>query len=241
MKITSSRHDTNQLGLTWSNIYSMLGAMLPVLPALEELLPGGGLRRGSTVAVTGGPSLALALLAGPSAAGSWCAAVGLPSLGLVAAAELGVVLARLALVPEPGREWASVVATMVDALDLVLVAPPARGVVPADARRLAGRCRERGTVLVVSGPWEGAEVRLDVAEHRWEGLGQGHGHLRARRVTVVAEGRGAAARPRRAWLWLPAEGGGVALARPTGELGAKSVAIATDLGARTGRERGRVG
>ncbi len=201
--------------------------LLPVLPGLDDLLPGRGLRRGSTVAVAGCPSLALALLAGPSAAGSWCAAVGLPSLGLVAAAEMGVVLARLALVPWPGREWATVVATLVDALDVVLVAPPARGVPSADARRLVARCRERGAVLVVAGTWEGADLHLAVTEHRWEGLGQGAGHLRARRASVVVRGRGAASHPRRAWLWLPAEGGGVAPAPPC-ELGAKSRAGACD-------------
>src|SRR3954466_12656202 len=74
--------------------------VLPVLPALASLFPGGALRRGSLVAVDGGPavtSLALALLAEASAAGSWAAAVGLPSLGLAAAAELGVSLGRLVL------------------------------------------------------------------------------------------------------------------------------------------------
>src|SRR5207245_1888998 len=63
---------------------------LPVLPALAPLLPEAGLRRGSTVAVTGSVTLAMALLAGPSAAGSWGAVVGLPSLGAEAAAALGV-------------------------------------------------------------------------------------------------------------------------------------------------------
>ena len=38
------------------------GKALPVLAALAGLLPGGGLRRGSTVAVAGSTSLALALL-----------------------------------------------------------------------------------------------------------------------------------------------------------------------------------
>jgi hypothetical protein len=210
--------------------------LLPVLPALEPVLPGRGLRRGSTVSVTGAPSLALALLAGASSAGSWCAAVGLPALGLVAAAELGVVLPRLAMVPRPGREWASVVATVVDAVEVVLVAPPPGGVRPPDARRLAARCRERGTVLVAAGRWDGADVRLRVATSRWAGLGQGAGHLRARRVEVVTEGRGAAARPRRSWLWLPADGGGVttcATGEPPGELGAKTRAGARDLQAGT--------
>src|SRR5437879_10744297 len=83
---------------------------LPVLPALAGLLPEGGLRRGSTIAVSGGTSLALALAAGPSQAGSWCAAVGLPSLGLVAAVEGGVVLERFPLVARPGDEGPAVVA-----------------------------------------------------------------------------------------------------------------------------------
>ena len=64
---------------------------LPVVPALRPLLPGGGLRRGSTVAIngqtsipgTGATSLLFAVLAEASAAGSWCAVVGLPRLGLV--------------------------------------------------------------------------------------------------------------------------------------------------------------
>src|SRR2546423_11894587 len=80
---------------------------LPLLGALTELFPGGGLRRGATVAVTGSTSLALALLAGPSQAGSWTAGVGRPDPRLVAAAELGVDLARLALGPRPGAQRAT--------------------------------------------------------------------------------------------------------------------------------------
>ena len=112
---------------------SMAGEQrLPVLAALEPLFPSGGLRRGSVVAVEGSQttSLALALAAAASAEGSWCAAVGRPALGLVAAAELGIVLERFALVPAPAAGagpggWAWVVATMLDAFDLVLAwAPP---------------------------------------------------------------------------------------------------------------------
>jgi hypothetical protein len=188
--------------------------VLPVVPALQSLLPGG-LRRGSTVAVTGSLSLAVAVLAGASAAGSWCAAVGLPSLGLVAAAELGVSLGRLALVADPGpaAEWAAVTAALVDALDVVLVRPPAH-LKMGDARRLIARARERGAVLVVAGRWdERADVRLSASVVGWDGLGNGHGHLTARRVAVTAEGRGAATRPRRAELWLPGSTGGVSSAR----------------------------
>jgi hypothetical protein len=191
--------------------------LLPVLPALESLLPWRGLRRGATVTVggTAATSLALALAVAASRAGSWCAAAGLPSLGLVAAAEVGIDLARFPMValPRDGREWAAAVAAVVDSLDLVLVHPPGR-VHAADARRLAARARERGSVLVGGGgPWAGADVRLAVQSSRWEGLGHGHGRLRARRVEVVAAGRGAAARPRGAALWLPGADGAVHRAR----------------------------
>jgi hypothetical protein len=189
--------------------------LLPVLPALETLLPARGLRRGSVVSVAGSTSLAVSLLAAASARGSWCSAVGLPSLGLAAAAELGVVLERFPLVASPLRSsgaggWAWVVAALLDAFDVVLARPPAH-VKIADARRLTARVRERGAVLVIAGAgWsDAAEVQLTVASATWEGVGQGHGRLRARRVEVVAGGRGAAARERRVALWLPHPDGGV--------------------------------
>ena len=115
--------------------------VLPVLPALCELLPGGALQRGTTVSVQGeaATSLALALLAGASAAGSWIAIVGLPSLGLAAAAELGLALERLVVVRDPSpASWGSVVAALVGSFDAVLLAPTHR-VRPADSRRLAAR------------------------------------------------------------------------------------------------------
>ena len=186
-------------------------ARLPVVPPLEPLLPHGALRLGSTVTVHGSTSLALALCAGASQHGSWCAAVGMPDLGLVAAAELGVVIDRLALIPHPGPQWATVVAALIDAVDMVLVAPPVR-VNAGDARRLVARARDRGVVLMPVTAWpEAADVRLGVVSSVWSGLGSGHGHLRARQVEVVAQGRGAAARPRRVSLWLPGPGGGVAM------------------------------
>jgi len=127
----------------------------------------------------------------------------------VAAAEVGVALERFPLVAWPGSQWPAVVAALLDALDVVLVCPPAR-VRTGDARRLVARARERKAVLITTGTSiPDADVRLSMARGEWEGLGQGHGHLRARRVEVVATGRGAAGRERRAQLWLPAPGGGV--------------------------------
>jgi hypothetical protein len=191
--------------------------VLPVLPALQPLLPGRGLRRGTTVTVSRSAALALALVAGASAAGSWIAAVGLPDLGIVAAAETGIALERLALVPAPGaRAWPTVVAALLDAIDVVLVRAPAR-LPAAQARRLAARARERGAVLVPLGAWPGpADLRLTVTSSVWHGLGQGHGSLHSRQVEVLITGRGPAARERRAGLWLPSPEGGIAPAASAG-------------------------
>jgi hypothetical protein len=165
--------------------------LLPVLPALQPLLPHPGLRRGATVA-----------------------AVGLPDLGIVAAAETGIVLERLALVPAPGaRAWPTVVAALLDAVDVVLVRSPP-GLPDAQARRLIARARERGTVLVPLGPWpQPADLRLAVTASTWHGIGQGHGHLNSRLAEVVATGRGAATRERRTLLWLPSPDGTVTCIR----------------------------
>jgi len=190
---------------------------LPVLSALEPLLPDG-LRRGAVHAVDGGPgatTLALALTVAASIDGSWTAIVGAPSLGLLSALELGVAPERFLVVPEPRREsWATVVAALVDAVDLVMVR--AVRVAPGEARRLVARAREREAVLVALPErgrveWPGADVRLTVERSSWTGpCEHGAGRLVARQADVVAGGRGAAARPRRATLWLPGPDGTVA-------------------------------
>ena len=113
---------------------------LPVLEGLADLFPGGALRRGSTVVVNS-PSLALAVLAASSQAGSWSAVVGQPDLGLVAAAELGVVLDRLALVPWPGSQWATAVSALLDAVDVVVARPPARSTSPSGCPTKTAKCR----------------------------------------------------------------------------------------------------
>ncbi|OQO91155.1 hypothetical protein B1813_16850 [Saccharomonospora piscinae] len=183
------------------------GQVLPVSPALTELLPHGGLRRGTTVAVRDSTSLLLALLAEATARGSWAAVVGAPRLGLVAAGELGVELGRLALVPHPGAEFAAATAALLDGFDLVAVRLPPGS--EALARRLSARARHRGAVLLSFGPWPGAEVELRCRPVRWSGPADGHGHLEAREVVVEVTGRAALVRPVRSTLLLPGPEGTV--------------------------------
>jgi hypothetical protein len=181
--------------------------MLPVHTDLAELFPWGGLRRGSTVSVHGSTSLLLALLSAPTAGDSWAAVVGVPDLGVLAAAELGVAVDRLALVRHPGADLPAVLAALLDGMDLV--ATPRARLTDAQTRRLSARARHRGAVLLTVGAWPGADLELRATITRWDGIGAGHGYLREREVTVEARGRGAASRPTRTTLRLPAPGGGI--------------------------------
>lgn len=196
------------------------GPVLPVAGPLAGILPDGGLRRGSTVAVCGSTSLLLAVLAEASRAGSWCALVGLPDLGVQAAAEAGLDLARTALVPRPGPRPAAVVAALVDGVDVVVLDTTLPGVrwSAGERQRLGARVRQRGAVLVpvgTPGAWPGAEVELRAEGSAWAGLGgDGAGRLRSRRVRVRCAARG---RPgeQEVPVLLPGPAGGCA---PDGEL-----------------------
>lgn len=176
----------------------------PALSGVVQLHAGGSYEVDSA-------SLALALMAGPSRAGGWCAVVGVPDFGALAAAEVGVDLERTVLVPEPGDHWLEATAALVDVATVVVVRP--RGPVPASvAEKLGARLRTRGAALVALGSWPRCEVRLSIAEPQWAGLGRGEGHLRSRRLVVSVQ-RGAAP-ARRTTLWFPAEDAGLRRAEP---------------------------
>lgn len=181
---------------------------LPTHSALGELLPGGALEAGGVYTVDNSTTLALGLLQGPSAAGSWCAVVGVPDLGVEAAAGLGLDLERLVLVPHPGEQWLSVVSALIDVVSVVLVKPTAtQGRVrlgDAAASRLASRLRQREAVLVALGEaWPRTDARLTVTASTWAGIGAGFGHLTARQVTVSSASRSWAGRSKSRRLWLP--------------------------------------
>ncbi len=166
---------------------------------LGELLPAGGVQRGSTVAVEGAPgsgstTVALAIAAAATSAGEWAAVVDPGgTLGARAAAEVGVELERLAVVRRvPSERWAPVVATLLDGVTVVVAAVPAR-VRLGDARRLVARARERGVVLVAFGSWPvEAAVRVYTAPGTWHGLGAGTGLLASRDLSVNVEAKGRA-------------------------------------------------
>jgi hypothetical protein len=185
--------------------------VLPVGGALRELLPGGALRRGATVAIegvsgTGATSLAFTLAAAATDTGEWAGAVDLDdTFGGEAAAANGVALERFAVVRHVSLDrWATVVAVLLDGVALVVAEVP-RGVRAGDARRLVARARERGAVLVTlpstKARWTfDTTLRMRADGGEWPGLQAGGGLLEDRRLRVLVEGRGEAARTRSAVL-----------------------------------------
>jgi hypothetical protein len=175
---------------------------LATTPALAPLLPGGALKAGSAYSVEGSHSLAMAMMAGPSAAGAWCGVIGLPDFGAEAAGRSGIDLDRLVFVPHPGDQWLAVVSAVIDVVTVVVtVAPPRLG--DALAARLAARIRQREATLIVLGGWPQSEATLRITESTWGGIGEGFGHLASRQVTVSAVGKGFRGQKRSARLWLP--------------------------------------
>lgn len=198
-----------------ASVHAGGGAGESVSPSpLGALLPGGRVRPGTAVSAGGDMPLLLAVAAEASIEAVGWAVVGLPQMGALAAKAAGLDLANGMRIDDPGWQWAQVLATVAEAVPVVLVGP--LGAVPDRiARRLAAVLRRSGSVLLAAGSWQGAETRLQVVSARWEGVGEGHGLLRGRRVRVAAAGRGAGVAPRYAEMWLPGPDGAVApVSRP---------------------------
>lgn len=180
---------------------------------LSAVLPGGRIRRGTALSAGGDLPLLLALAAEAAADGAGWAAVGLPQLGVLAAADAGLELSAGLVVDAPGRAWMQVLAVLLETVPVVLVGRV--GQAPDRvARRLASIMRRSGSVLLAADVWPGAEVQLRVQQACWEGVSDGHGLLRGRRATVISSGRGAAAAPRSVELWLPGPSGVVSTVVP---------------------------
>ncbi|NEC45974.1 hypothetical protein, partial [Streptomyces sp. SID8016] len=142
-----------------------------VASPLSGLLPGGGIRPGTAVGAGGDLPLLLALAALAAADAVAWAAVGVPELGGLAAAQAGLDLATGLVVSDPGPRAAQVLAVLLESVPVVLVGASVR--VPERAvRRLRAVMRRSGAVLLAAGRWPGADVQLRVAPAGWTGVGR---------------------------------------------------------------------
>lgn len=147
-------------------------------------------------------SLALTCLGAAMPRGAWGAIVGMPDLGIEAARDLGVPMDRIALVPHPGRSWLDVVASLAEAMPVVLAVSPGR-VTPTEAARLAARLRQASSTLLVEGPWPNAATVVRQVRAEWQGLSGGDGRIAAGSLVVEAASGGA---PRMARIPIAGEG-----------------------------------
>ena len=205
-------------------------AVLPVPSALIDVLPHGGLVRGTVASVSGAGSLLIGLVAAVTGAGGHVAVIGQPRFGLLAAVEMGAQLSKLALIPDPGPDPVEVAAILLDGVDLVVLGLGGQSVSPTRARAVVARARSKGsTLLVTDGHWDGAELRLDASVHGYDGLGTGRelgrGRLRGVRLSVCA--RGKAMRPRTVRLDLRSENGRIEWHAEQHEQNPLSIAVST--------------
>lgn len=175
-------------------------AGVPTPTALRALLPS--LRIGSVHSVEP-RSLALLCLAAAMPTGGWSAIVGMPDVGVEAAADAGVAIDRLVLVPRPGRAWGDVVASFAEVMPVVLAAAPAT-IAPAEAARLEARLRSAGSCLIVHGAWPSPATRIRRVDIAWGGLDSGLGRIA--RAEAELEVTGTDRVPRRARVALAPEG-----------------------------------
>jgi hypothetical protein len=165
---------------------------------LHDALAHNSLLQGAVL--SGARSLPVGIAAEVTAAGGHVAVVGLPDFGLLAAAEMGADLSRLAVIPEPGTDPVEVAAVLMDGMDLVVLGLAGRCVSATRARAVVARARQRGcTLLVTQGQWQGASMRMDARVCGYEitsGPGgsigvpvAGHGRISAVRVSIRTQGR----------------------------------------------------
>lgn len=161
-------------------------SLLPVPESLAGLLPAG-LPRGSVAVLSGARSVPVGMTAAVTAAGGHAAVVGVPDFGLLAAAEMGADLSRLALVPDPGTDPVEVAAVLMDGMDLVVLGLGGRCVPMARARAVVARARQRGcTLVVIQGDWQGASIRMDAQVRGYRvTAGPGFGRIGGVEVSVA--------------------------------------------------------
>lgn len=154
----------------------VLGSAAPVVDPVEGAAPSEGesatagadpwlgvsaASRGALV-LTGSLGALLAAAARRQGPHGWCAVVGCEDLGWCAAEETGMALSRVLAVAAadlgPGSLLA-VCGALLDGVDVLLIAPRlVASLRPRDRRTLLARARERGALILVPVPWEGARA-----------------------------------------------------------------------------------
>jgi hypothetical protein len=176
--------------------------LIAVSETIAPCLPLGAFRRGDTIMVSGSASLTFLAVAEATRHGLWCGLVALPDLNFAAGDDVGVDLNRVVTVAKPATHLAAVTATLLDALDIVVL-----GISPeltsATLAKLSARARQRRKLLVLSAstnpfpPPRGVALTLTAVHHHWRGVADGAGYLREHAIELRVSGHGRATKERR--------------------------------------------
>lgn len=121
-----------------------------------------GAQEAGVVTISGSTALLLAAAARHQGPHGWCAVLGGQDLGWCAAAELGLDLSRVLVVPAAGLDPAallSAASALLDGVGVLLIGyGAARALRPRSRRLLAVRARERRALILTGAAWEGART-----------------------------------------------------------------------------------
>ncbi|MEV6774341.1 hypothetical protein AB0N05_37470 [Nocardia sp. NPDC051030] len=178
---------TSKVGGTESAAATVPSHDIIAMPgALGELLPGGGLARGSIIACPRG-SLVCATLAAATTAGLNAAVVGglRPSrVGLLAAWEMGARLSAIAAVDANASQAADVIPVLLDGIPLVVLDVAGMRLRPTEEEALRARVRsKKGILLVTGGAWV-RQPNLSISASPVGNTGIGHGRGRLREIEL---------------------------------------------------------
>ena len=154
---------------------------------LVSLLPQHALPRGTAAAVIGSPGLLTHLIGATQGAG-WVAIAGWPELGMLRMVDAGVDLEHTMIIPDVHGKAASVIASLLDGFDQVIIGPHV-DLTAGERRQLLARARRNESTLLTRTPWDGAALQLRTDSVKWAGPDHGDHWLRQVRYDITRTSR----------------------------------------------------
>ncbi|WP_280385266.1 hypothetical protein [Nocardia wallacei] len=184
-------HHTRDSGSAVKSLPRIDG-LLPVPPPLADILPDGGIRRGTVTSYSGVAGPLAGIVAAVTAAGGNVALSGVPQLNPYAVVEMSGDLDRMYFVPDPGDDHAEVLGVLVDGFSLVVAGARGLALPPSRSSAIAARARASGCSVILTGGirWQGSGLRIVTRVVGYEGIGRGYGRITKLRFKIRAQGAG---------------------------------------------------
>lgn len=152
---------------------------------LAGVIPTGGLPKNSVSHCSDCPALVSEFIAQISAQGKTVAIVNWSDLSLAQVAESGD-LSKIITVPNPGREWMTVLGVLAEGVDVLIYrSPRTHTLSPTQARPLLAKVRKgRAAVLTVGAQVPSPALTINAQVTGFSGIGCGTGRIRNTEIAV---------------------------------------------------------